>query len=61
MLRCFPKSDLQEHARDYLYIFLKYVSKICGLNYEIDAVTSSCIRFFSFKALTEYNLVFEVL
>ena len=28
---------------------LKYVSKICGLNFEIVAVTQPCIRFFSFR------------
>ena len=27
--------------------FLKYISKICGLNFEIVAVTRPCIRFFS--------------
>ena len=36
---------------------LKYVSKICRLNFEIVAVTRPCIRFFSFRwhfnALTE--------
>ena len=34
---------------DCSYIALKYVSKICGLNFEIVAVTRPCIRFFSFR------------
>ena len=28
---------------------LKYVSKICGLNFEIVAITRPCIRFLSFS------------
>ena len=28
---------------------LKYVSKICGLNFETVAVTRLCIRFLSFR------------
>ena len=44
---------------------LKYVSKICGLNFEIIAVARPCIRFLSFRlhfiTLTELNLIFEVL
>ena len=33
----------------FSYNLLKYVLKICGLNFEIVAVTRPCIRFFSFR------------
>ena len=39
---------LLRHHRSQLARLVKYVSKICGLNFEIIAVTRQCIGYFSF-------------
>ena len=40
---------MASEGKHHLDNLLKYVSKICGLNFETVAITLPCIRFFSFR------------